>query len=208
MDDTESDRLFIKHAFQLIAAHGWPQFGLMAAATASGLPPAQIRARFPNRSTLLLRFGRLADQAALAETETDGSVRDRLFALIMRRIDALQAHRDGVIALLRALPTDPPTALLLNCASTQSMRWLLDAAGVSVGTSVIDHIRVKGLLAVWLYTVNAWRRDESADLATTMAALDTALSRAERAATWLPNPPTTQPPPPNPTLPPALDPPG
>jgi hypothetical protein len=46
-------------------------------------------------------------------------------------------------------------------------------------------LRRKGLLGVWLWTLRAWERDDSADLAATMAALDTALARAGRAAQWL-----------------------
>ena len=40
-------------------------------------------------------------------------------------------------------------------------------------------------MAVWLWTIRAWRRDDSADLSGTMAALDIALSRAEQAAGWV-----------------------
>jgi hypothetical protein len=44
---------------------------------------------------------------------------------------------------------------------------------------------VKGLVAVWLWTMRTWRGDETEDLSATMAALDSALRRAERAAEWL-----------------------
>ena len=74
----------------------------------------------------------------------------------MRRIDALQAHRAGVLALLRRLPADPPTALLLALATRRSMRWMLEAAGVPT-RGVRGELRVKGLVAVWLWTVRAWR---------------------------------------------------
>ena len=74
----------------------------------------------------------------------------------MRRIDALQAHRAGVLALLRALPAEPPTALLLACATRRSMRWMLEAAGIPT-RGVRGELRVKGLLAVWLWTIRAWR---------------------------------------------------
>ena len=39
-----------------------------------------------------------------------------------------------------------------------------------------------GLAGVWLATIRAWARDDSADMAATMAALDNALDRAERIA--------------------------
>ena len=126
----------------------------------------------------------MADQAALAETPTDGTIRDKLFDLLMRRFDALQAHRAGVVALLRALPSEPPTALLLACATRRSMRWMLETAGASTA-GLRGTLRVRGLVAVWVWTLRAWERDESADLSGTMAALDAALRRADRVAAWL-----------------------
>ncbi|HEX4173096.1 MAG TPA: TetR family transcriptional regulator [Acetobacteraceae bacterium] len=184
MDDAAFDNALIAAAFQMVAERGWGRLSVAAAAHAAGLSLARARERFPNRAAILLRFGRLADQAALAEAPSDGTVRDKLFYLLMRRIDLLQAHRTGVLALLRDLPTQPATALLLAMANRRSMRWMLGAADVpTVGIS--GDLRVKGLLAVWLWTIRAWRTDESTDLSTTMAALDAALQRAERMAGWL-----------------------
>ena len=185
MDDAAFDRALIAAALALAAEKGWRHVSVPAAARAAGLDLARARDRFAGRFAILLRLGRLADQAALASVPAEeGSVKDRLFDLLMRRIDLLQAHRDGVLAVLRALPSEPPTALLLACATRRSMRWMLEAAGVSAG-GVRGELRVKGLVAVWLWAVNAWRGDESADLSATMAALDTALARAEQAAGML-----------------------
>lgn len=183
MDDAAFDNALIAAAFQMVAERGWGRLSVAGAARSAGLPLARTRERFPNRAAILLRFGRLADQAALADAPADGTVRDKLFYLLMRRIDVLQAHRTGVLALLRDLPTQPATTLLLAMANRRSMRWMLGAAGVST-IGIRGDLRVKGLLAVWLWTIRAWRADESADLATTMAALDGALQRAERMAAW------------------------
>ena len=184
MDDAAFDNALIAAAFQLAAEQGWRRVSVVAAARAAGLPLARARERFPGRSAILLRFGRLADQAALAEAPSEGPVRDRLFDLLMRRIDALQTHRAGVLALLRALPAEPPIALLLALATRRSMRWMLAAGGIPTG-GIHGELRVKGLLAVWLWTLRAWRADDGEDLGTTMAALDAALRRAEQAAGWL-----------------------
>jgi hypothetical protein len=127
----------------------------------------------------------MADQAALADAASEGPVRDRLFDIVMRRIDVLQANRRGVLALLRALPSEPGLALMLTAASLRSMVWLLEGAGISA-TGPIGLLRAKGMLAVWLWTVRAWQNDDTADLSATMAALDVALNRAEQAAGWLP----------------------
>ena len=183
-DDAAFDQALVSAACAELAEHGWHRLSVVAAARRADLPLDRARARFPGRLAVLGRLGRMADQAALAAAPAEGSVRDRLFDQLMRRIDVLGAHRTGVLALLRALPTDPPLALFLGCATRRSMRWMLEAAGVS-GSGLRGELRVKGLVAVWLWTLRAWQGDESADLAATMAALDGALTRAERAAGWL-----------------------
>ncbi len=184
MGDEAFDKALIGAAFKLAAELGWRNVSIAGAARAAGLDLPRARARFPGRTTLLMRFGRVADQAVLAEVPGEGSVRDRLFDMIMRRIDVFQAHRAGVLALFRALPFEPPMAVLLACATRRSMRWLLQAAEVDT-SSLRGELTARGLVAVWLWTLRAWVRDESADLSATMAALDTALRRADRAAQWL-----------------------
>jgi ubiquinone biosynthesis protein COQ9 len=184
MSDKDFDSALIASFFRLVADKGWRGTSVAEAARAAALPLAEARVRFPGRVAVLRQFGRMADQAALAETPVDGTIRDKLFDLLMRRFDALQAHRAGMIALLRALPSEPPTALLLACATRRSMRWMLEAAGVSTA-GLRGTLRVRGLVAVWVWTLRAWERDENADLSGTMAALDTALRRAGRLATWL-----------------------
>jgi hypothetical protein len=184
MDDAAFDSALIAASFQMIAERGWGRLSVTDAASTAGLPLARARERFPNRAVILLRFGRLADQAALAETPADGTTRDKLFYLLMRRVDALQAYRAGVLALLHDLPAHPATALILAVANRRSMRWMLGAAGVPT-VGINGRLRVKGLLAVWLWTIRTWRTDDSTDLSATMAALDTALQRAERGAAWL-----------------------
>ncbi|MCW3476022.1 TetR family transcriptional regulator [Limobrevibacterium gyesilva] len=184
MDDTEFDRALIAAAFEVAAQRGWHRMRVADAARHAALPLDRARARFPGRGVVLIRFGRLADQNALAGVIAEGPVRDRLFDILMRRIDVLQAHRPGVLALLQALPCDPPLALMLAAANLCSMGWMLDGAGIPA-TGPRGRLRTKGLLGVWLWTVRAWRHDESLDLAATMAALDHALARAEHAESWL-----------------------
>jgi len=184
MDEHAFDTELIASFFRVVAEQGWRRASVVAAARAGALPLDQARARFPSRAALLLRFGRMADQAALAQPPADGSVRDKLFDLLMHRLDAFQAFRAGALALLHALPSEPQTALLLACATRRSMRWMLEAAGA--GTHGLrGALRVRGLVAVWLWTLRAWAGDETADLSTTMATLDAALRRAEQAAGWI-----------------------
>lgn len=180
MDDLEFDKALVASAYRLIAESGWSVLTVAAAARAADLPLDRARARFSCKQAVLAKFSNLADQQALAFATSEGPVRDRLFDIVMRRIDALQTHRAGVIALLRDLPRDPLSALALAPLALRSMRWLLDGAGIDT-SGPREQLRVPGLLAVWLYTVRAWREDESDDMSATMAALDRALSRADQA---------------------------
>jgi hypothetical protein len=199
MSDTEFDTALITAAFRLGGDDGWAKVNVASAARAAGVSLVQARERFPTRASIFLRFSRLADQAALLDAPSEGPVRDRLFDMLMRRFDMLQAHRAGVKALLRTLPTDPATALLLASATQGSMRWMLEAAGVDT-TGPRGELRVQGLLAIWLWVVRAWDRDESEDLSGTMAATDTALQRAEQMSSWLHGPSLASPPPPPPPV--------
>jgi AcrR family transcriptional regulator len=184
MSEQDFDQALIAAAFRLAAESGWTRMTIADAARLAGLPLAETRVRFPGKHTLLCRFGAILDQAALAAAAGEGPVRDRLFDLLMSRFDAMKPHREGIRALSRHLPGDPATALLLACATRRSMRWMLQAAGVST-TGLRGRLRVRGLILVWLCAMRAFERDDTEDLAPTMAALDKALGRAHAAASWL-----------------------
>lgn len=184
MDDHEFDRALVTAAFELAARDGWGAASVAAAAREGGLAMDRARERFPTRNTVLAKFGRIADQLALSDTLDTGSPRERLFDVVMRRFDALQQHREGVLALLAALPGEPLTALLLAAATRASMGWMLEGAGLAT-TGLRGQLAAQGLVGVWLYTLRAWRTDDSPDLSGTMAALDRALARAEQLASML-----------------------
>lgn len=190
MQDTEFDHAFVAAAFDQAALVGWRDLSLAEAGRAAGLPLDRVRARFPGRGALLLRFGVLLDQAALAmpaqpEEGLQETPREILFDMLMRRFDAMQPHRDGVLALLQVLPGEPAQAALLYDANVRSMRWMLDGAGVPTA-GLAGALRVHGLLALWLNALRAWRGDDGPDLPATMAAVDRGLERALRAEGWLP----------------------
>ena len=180
MEDNAFDLAFITAVFEQAAFRGWADVSLVEAAQDAGLPLGRVRARFPDRTAVLLRFGLLADQAALAGGSAEPAPRERLFDMLMLRFDALQAQRDGVRALMVHLRSDPATSALLYGATLRSMAWLLDAAGLRAG-GLLGAVRVHGLLALWLYALRAWEGDDNADLAATMAAVDRGLDRAIQA---------------------------
>jgi ubiquinone biosynthesis protein COQ9 len=184
MNDSDFDAAVVTAVLTQAGLRGWRGTSLVEAARDAGLDLGRVRERFPFKLMVLIRFGRIADQAALAGATTEGAVKDRLFDMIMRRFDVLQAHRAGVLAVLDAAPTDPALALFLSRLSLRSMGWLLEGAGLSA-SGLRGALRAKGLLGVWLWAVRAWREDDSADLSTTMTATDQALDRAGQLARYI-----------------------
>ena len=167
----------------MAAAEGWRNVSVARAARDAGLDLGQARSRFPFRGMILARLGLMADEAALAGAPADGPSRERLFDMVMRRFDLLQQHRDGVLAVLAAMPGNPLLAMFLADATRRSMAWMLEGAGIEA-TGLRGGLRVQGMLAIWTYVTRAWRDDQSADLGGTMAALDKALERAEQVEAW------------------------
>jgi hypothetical protein len=184
MNDSEFDAALVKAVLAQAGERSWRMASVVEAARGAGLDLGRARLRFPAKLVVLMRFGTIADQAALAGAPTEGPVKDRLFDMIMRRFDVLQEHRAGVLAVLDAAAMDPALGLFLGRLSARSMGWLLEAAGMSA-TGLRGQLRAKGLLAVWLWAVRAWREDESADLSATMTATDTALDRAGQLARYI-----------------------
>lgn len=183
MSQPSHDESLIAALWRVIAAHGWPGLTMRRLASEAGVEAASLRERFPTRLDLLVLHGRLMDQAVLAGTipGQGGSARDRIFDVLMRRLDAMQPHREGILRLFEDMRRDPALALALAPHIGIAMRWMLEAAEVEA-KSCEARVLALGLTGVWLATIRAWARDDSPDMGSTMAALDAALDRAERIA--------------------------
>lgn len=169
--------------WQVVAEQGWRGTTLSRIAETSGAGLAALRGIASSPEGIIVRFNRAVDKAVLEGTVPSHgeSPRDRLFDVLMRRLDALQPHRPGIVRFMKDLPYHPLLTLLLGAGMNRSMGWMLEAAGLSAsGPAGLG--RIQGLTAVWVYTLRAWMRDDSADLASTMAALDKALDRADQLA--------------------------
>jgi len=178
--DTEHfDTALLHAALDRVALSGWRRLSVVDAARDAGLPLDEARMRFPCRTAILLRLGRLADESALRDDQLTGSAREKLFDLLMRRFDVFQHYREGIKAVLTAMPFDPPLGLALGVATFDSMAWLGRTAGIET-TGLRGTLRVKAIVGIWAYGLRAWAKDDSEDLASTMAALDTALDKAAR----------------------------
>jgi AcrR family transcriptional regulator len=165
-----------------IARQGWRRLSLADIAAEAGIPILRVYRVFSSKPAILCGFFRRVDEAVLAaplDSEPDERPRDRVFDLLMRRFDALAPYRDAIEALGRDLPADPFAALAAGAGLLRSMCWMLEAAGIS-GQGLSGAVTVKLTAGAYLATLRTWLRDDSPDLAPTMAALDRRLRGIER----------------------------
>jgi hypothetical protein len=118
-------------------------------------------------------FDRKAAEGA-APPEASALARDRVFDAAMRRFEAMEEERAGVLALDKAMERDAIARAASFARAGKSARWLLALAGENA-----DPARVQALALVLIQARAAWRGDEAGDFAKTMAALDKGLRRAE-----------------------------
>jgi len=179
-------------AFRLAAERGWNATGLDDIADACNMPPSEMRRRFPCKSSVLIACAKDIEQRAAAEPpafEPEDTVRDRLFELLMQRLDLLAPHKPAVANILRDVPGDPVCVAAAGPDALRLIAGILEHADV-VASGPVGCLRCKGLAVIWLATLREWSRDDSPDNARTMAALDAYLRRAEPFARILSRLPT------------------
>jgi AcrR family transcriptional regulator len=166
----------------LAAREGWEAVTLPAIAASAGAGLSELYPDWRSRMDVLAAFLRRIDREVVetdfAFSEQD-TVRDRLFAVLMRRFDALQPHRDAVRRIRAGLMRDPFTAAAAMRRIGCSMAWMLKAAGLSV-EGVAGKVKIAGVAGLWARCAAVWLNDDSEDLSRTMAELDRGLRRADR----------------------------
>ena len=136
---------------------------------------------FPTKRMILTSFRDRIDAAVAAETTHDPenpSVRDRLFDVLMRRLEILKPWKSGVTAITRDMFRDPTDYLYGALSLNRSMAKMMECAEMSSG-GLQGTIRVHGLAVIYLLVLRRWALDDSKDLSPTMAELDKRLKTTE-----------------------------
>ena len=172
----------IEGALTLAASRGWTRVGLGDIAEAAEVSLAELRAEFPSKHAIVAAHFAKIDREVLAARDPEMAGRpatERLFDVIMKRFDLMNAHREGVVAIVRSGPCNPEAMLCEPVRLRRSMRWMLEAADLS-SAGLRGQLRIKALCAIYISMLRVWLHDDSEDMARTMAVLDRRLRRLDR----------------------------
>ncbi len=107
---------------------------------------------------------------------SESLLHDRLFEILMARFDAVQKHRKAMQSIFKGVPKDPKAVCAVLPCLRASAGIVIDRTDMT-GCKATNTLILFGVMAATLYV---WMRDESDDLAPTMAALDKRLKQVER----------------------------
>ena len=171
-------------ALGLAAERDWRSITLGDIATTTGVTLSELRALIASKATILEAFVARSDRELLSSLDqepVEGDVHDRLFDIIMRRLELLEPHK----AAIRNIVSDPADGTaewsVLAGALIDSQGWTLAAAGIE-NTGRREAAKRHGLAILTARTLRVWANDDDPGLARTMASLDRSLRDGAR---WL-----------------------
>jgi AcrR family transcriptional regulator len=182
MTDATHRTKIIDALLTLLASEPLERIGLDDIAKAAGISLADLRGEFSSTVSIIAAHMKDIDRKVLsADTSdmTEEPPRERLFDVLMRRLDAHAGHKAAIRSLMRSTLCNPPLALVMNGLAARSMSWMMTAAGISAAGPK-GALRAQALALMYVRVLSVWSNDEDPGLARTMAALDRELARAER----------------------------
>jgi AcrR family transcriptional regulator len=171
----------------LLAEHSFEDIGLAEIAGRAGLKLSQLRAEFGSTLAIFAAHIKDIDRAVLAGGDadmTDEPARERLFDVLMRRLEALAPYKEAVRSMMLSARRNPGLAFALNAMAVRSQAWMLEAAGIGA-SGPRGALRAQGAALMFARVLSVWVDDDEPGLDHTMAVLDRGLASAERWAGFL-----------------------
>jgi ubiquinone biosynthesis protein COQ9 len=183
MEDARPIKLRIRQAaFALAERMDWHEISMAAIAGQAGLSLSLLMRHAPSKSSILQDFSRDIDEAMLLVFErypAEGDAHDRLFDVILKRLEILQPYRGVIASVVKRPRADGVEAVRLLQSLSDSIGWMVSAARVEQETAWQSLGRL-GLMQAYLRVLSVWSKENDPGLARTMAALDRALRDIER----------------------------
>ena len=176
-------RTEVVHALMRLAAEQpWDDIELTDVAREAGIGLSDMRDLFPSKGAILDGFTRMIDKQVIEGTTDDLAgepARERIFDVLMRRLDAMAPYKRALRRISLALRSDLLSLSALNRSALNSMRYMLAAAGVPT-EGPLGFVKLQGTVIAFANVTDTWFTDDDPTGARTMARLDRELGRGER----------------------------
>jgi AcrR family transcriptional regulator len=178
---TDPRRKIVEALMALAAEQPFEDITISDICARASVSLADFRDAFPSKGAVLAGLSKIIDRKVLEGINDDLAAepaRDRLFDVLMRRLDAMAPYKEGLRGVSAWARRDPLSAMALNGVALNSMRFMLEAAGIGhEGPS--GTVKLQGLVLAWLRVLEVWFDDDITN-DRTMAALDKELDRGGR----------------------------
>jgi AcrR family transcriptional regulator len=171
----------------LVAERSIEEVGFADIAGRAGVSLADLRQEFGGKLAIVAACVKDIDRKVLAGGDADLAEeppRERLFDVLMRRLEALAPHRTAIKSLMRSARRHPSLALALNSLAVRSQQWMLTAANIDAA-GPRGWLRAQGVAFLYARVLRTFVEDDDPGLARTMAALDRTLGRGQRWSGYL-----------------------
>src|SRR4029077_15386438 len=146
----------------LLSEHSFERIGFAEVGGKGGIKLSKLRAEFGSTLAILAAHIKDIDRAVLAGGDADMAeepARERLFDVLMRRLEALAPYRDAVRSIMRSARRNPGLAFALNAMAVRSQRWMLEAAGIGTA-GPRGALRAQGAALTFARVLSVWIDDE------------------------------------------------
>ena len=175
----------IRAVLELGAEKPWAAITLTEIADKAGLKLGDFHG-VADKASLTEAIEPWLDKAMSAEAiDMEARAHDRLFDVIMLRFEAMEPYRPGLLSLIKWRQSTPSMMRSILKARKQTAEWALSCAGLDSSAEIPLPVKVLNIAWVIGRTERAWRQEECADFARTMARLDAELRACDERVGWL-----------------------
>jgi ubiquinone biosynthesis protein COQ9 len=181
VSDTAPFSPIVEAALRLAAARDWATVSLADIAVEAGLSLSELILQASSKTSVLALLTREIDGRLLASLDADpveGEPHDRLFDIMLRRLELLTPYKPAIASIVKAPLEGALDAVSVFCTALESLNRILAAARFETTGARGDFLRL-GLVKVQADILRIWLADDDPGLARTMAQLDRRLRDTE-----------------------------
>ena len=181
-ENPNQETILIDTTLSLAGELGWPSVTLQLIGKTANVPLSEVSAIFSSKWDILEAFRERTDlllTAGKSANLSGQSTKDRLFDILMARIEIIEPWKAGIGSIARHAVAQPITGIRLFTSLNKSMECMIEHVNAKIqGPGKL--IQSRGLTLIYLLVLRRWIGDHSSDLGPTMAELNERLISADQ----------------------------